>query len=89
MCLLMVLFKCACAHLIWKANFNLISKTDVFMFFRIYSVPNFIPNSILNSTGQNISQCLAVRSELLLSIVYRLIFSLTGSKMGYVHLFYT
>ena len=33
--LLMVLCKCACAHLIWKANFNLISKPGLFMSFHI------------------------------------------------------
>ena len=32
---LMVLCKCAHAHLIWKAKFNLISKTDLFMSFHI------------------------------------------------------
>ena len=30
---------------------------------------------------------LSVRSELLPSIVYRLVFSLTDSKIGYVHVF--
>ena len=85
MCLLMVLCKCACAHLIWKAHFNLISKTDLVIF--LYINLNFIPNFIPNSTGQKYRNVLDVRSERLLSIVYRLVFSLSDSKMGYVHVF--
>ena len=37
--------------------------------------------------GINYRTVLGVRSELLPSIVYRLVFSLTDSKMGYVHAF--
>ena len=36
---------------------------------------------------ENYRNVLRVRSELLPCIVYRLVFSLTDSKMGYVHVF--
>ena len=71
-----------CAHLIWKAK-------PICLCLFIYSVPNSISNFIQNSTGQKKTHrnVLGVRLELLLSIVYRLVFSLTDSKMGYVHVF--
>ena len=78
----MVLCKCACAHLIWKVNLNLISKTDLFMSFHIVFQISF---QILQD--KKYGNLLGVRSKLLLSIVYRLVFSLTDSKIGYVHAF--
>ena len=87
MCLLMVLCKCACAHLIWKANFNLISKTDLFMSFHIvFQITFQISFQILH--GKKYGNLLGVQSKLLLSFVYRLVFSLTtDSNIGYVHVF--
>ena len=46
-----------------------------------------ISYSVSNSSGQKYRNGLGVRSELLPSFVYRLEFSLTDSKMGYVHVF--
>ena len=71
---------------VWKANFNLISKTDLFMSFHIMFQISFqISFKILQD--KKFRNVFGVRSELLLSIVYRLVFSLTDSKMGYVHVF--
>ena len=63
-CLLMVLCECACANIVSKANFNLISRTDLFICLHI-----MFQISLQNSKGQK-SYCkfLGVRSELLLSI---------------------
>ena len=63
-CILMALCECACANLIWKANFNLINRTDLFICLHI-----MFQISFQNSKGQK-SYCkfLGVRSELLLSI---------------------
>ena len=60
----MVLFECACANLVSKANFNLINRTDLFIYLHI-----IFQISFRNSKGQK-SYCkfLGVRSELLLSI---------------------
>ena len=64
-CLLMVLYKLACASLISKANFNLIYKTDLFICLHI-----MFQISFLNSKGQkSYRKFLGVRSELLLSII--------------------
>ena len=68
------------------ANFNLISKTDLFKCFHIVFQISF-QISFQIYTTKNIAIFLDVRSELLPSIVYRLVFSLTDSKMGYVHVF--
>ena len=66
-------------------------KQNWFVYVFSYSVsnyiPNFIPNFIPNSTGQKYCNVSGVRSELLLNIVYGLVFFLTGSKKGYVHVF--
>ena len=84
MCLSMILCKCACAHLIWKANFNLISKTGLFMSLHIvFQITFQISFQILQDKKYcNVS---GVRSELLLNIVYGLVFFLTDSEMSYVH----
>ena len=85
MCLLMV-YKCAYARFIWKSNFNLISKTDLFMCFHIeFQISFQILFQILQD--KKYRNILSVQSELLPRIVYRLVFSLTDSKMGYVHAF--
>ena len=63
-CTLMVLYECACAKLISKANFNLIDKTDLFICLHIY-----VQISFQNSKGQNsYHKFLGIRSNLLLSI---------------------
>ena len=82
----MVLCKCACADLIWKANFNLIGKTGLFMSFHIvFQITFQISFQILQDKKYcNVSDVL---SELLLNIVYGLVFFLTDSEMGYVHVF--
>ena len=69
-----------------ESKFQSDKQTDLFMSFHI-CVPNFIPNLIPNSTGQKYDNLLGVRSKLLFSIVYRLVFSLTNSNIGYVHVF--
>ena len=82
----MVLYICAYAHLFWKAYVNLISKTDLFMCFHIvFQISMQILFQILQD--KKYRNILSARSELLPSIVYRLIFSLTDSKIGYVHVF--
>ena len=60
----MVLYECACAKLVSKANFNLINRIDLFICLHI-----LFQISFQNSKGQK-SYCkfLGVRSELLLSI---------------------
>ena len=63
-------------------NFNLISKTDLFMCFHI--VFQILFQILQDIKYRNI---LSVRTKLLPSIVYRLVFSLVDSKMGYVHVF--
>ena len=63
-CLLMVLYECACANLISKANFNLIDKTDVLICLHI-----MFQISFQTYKGQkSYRKILGVRSELLLSI---------------------
>ena len=63
-CLLMVLYECACANLILKANFNLINRTDLFICLHL-----IFQISFQNSKGQkSYHKFLGVRSELLLSI---------------------
>ena len=66
-CLLKVLFECACANLISKANFNLINKTDLFI-----CLPIVFQISFQNSKGQkSYRKFLGVWSELLLSILVK------------------
>ena len=66
-CLLMVLYECACANLISKANFNLINRTDLFICLHMMFLISF-----RNSKGQkSYRNFLGVRSELLLSIYFR------------------
>ena len=61
----MVLYECACANLISKANFNPINRTDLFICLRI-----MFQISFLNSKGQkSYRKFLGVWSELLLSII--------------------
>ena len=63
-CLLMVLCECACTNLISKANFNLIDRTDLFIFLHI-----MFQISFQNSKGhKSYRMFLGVRSELLPSI---------------------
>ena len=60
----MVLYECACANLISKANFNLINRTDLFICLHL-----MFQISFRNSKGQkSYRKFLGVRSELLLSI---------------------
>ena len=62
--LLMVLYECACANLISKANFNLINRTDLFICLHI-----MFKISFRNSKEQNsYRKFLGVGLELLLSI---------------------
>ena len=64
-CLLMVLYECACANIISKANFNLINGPASFICLHI-----MFQISFQNSRGQkSYPKFLDVRSELLLSIV--------------------
>ena len=80
------LCKCACARLLQQANFNLISKTNLFMpVLKVFQISFKISFQILQD--KKYGNLLGVRSKLLLSIVYRLIFSLTDSNIGYVHVF--
>ena len=65
----MILCKCACAHLIWKANFNLISKTGLFMSFYIGFQITF-QNFISNSTGQKNIAMFRVYGQNFCSILY-------------------
>ena len=59
----MVLFECACASLISKANFNLLDRTDLFIRLHMFQI------SFRSSKGQkSYRKFLGVRSELLLSI---------------------
>ena len=60
----MVLYECACANFVSKANFNLINRTDLFFCLHI-----MFQISCQNSKGQK-SYCkfLGVRSELLRGI---------------------
>ena len=68
---LMVLCECACAKLILKANFNLINRTDLFISLHI-----IFQISFKNSKGQkSYRKFLGVRSELLLSILTKLLIS--------------
>ena len=69
-------------RLIWKANFNLISKADLFKCFHILFQISFQKFCSKFYRTKNIAIILSVRSERLPSIVYRLKFSLTDSKMG-------
>ena len=62
-------------------------KQNWFVYVFPYSVPNFIPNFIPNIHEKKYRNVVDERSELLLSIVNRLVFSLTDSKMGSVHVF--
>ena len=63
-CHLMVLFECACANLVLKANFKLINRTDLFICLHI-----MFQISFQNSKGQKrYCKFLGVWSELLLSI---------------------
>ena len=66
-CLLMVLCECSCANLIWKAKFNLLDRTDLFI--RLHKMFQI---SFQISKGQkSYLKFLSVRSELLLSIYVR------------------
>ena len=82
MCLLMVLCKCVHVH----TSFGKQNRFVYVFSYIVFQIPFQISFKILLDK-KNTSQCLGVRSELLLSIVYRLVFSLTDSKMGYVHVF--
>ena len=66
-CLLMVLCECACANLIFKAIFNLIIRTDLFICLHI-----ILQIAFQNSEGQkSYRNFLGVRSDLLLSRAFR------------------
>ena len=69
-CLLMVL--CECANLILKADFNLIDITDFFFFY----LHIMFQISFQNSKGEtSYRKFLDVRSELLLSILCKVLYS--------------
>ena len=75
-CLLMVLCECACAKHISKANFNLINRTDLFIFLHI-----MFQISFQNSKGQkSYRKFLGVRSELLLSIQHNFVLNMLSTN---------
>ena len=62
-------------------------KQNWFVYVFSYSVSNYISNFIQILQDKKYCNFSGVRSDLLLNIVYGLVFFLTDSEMGYVHVF--